>query len=231
MVLLGDLHKPELLANTFDCDFGIEYCRLFDQIVHAKAAPLALDRLLGEDARKYPRGSWRVLFTSDYGQNTNVDSDIHMLGEDGSRAFAVLAFTLPGQPLLYNGQEVGNPRKLAPCSRDPITWGKSEFRPFYTRLCQIRNSQPSLQDGSMGRVRAEGSARVFAFIRSRPGSDSIVVAVNLSSHAAHVGLAVPAATHSLVDLFENRSFPVKKGFPPVMDLRPWGTRIFRVVTR
>ena len=36
---------------------------------------------------------------------------INRLGANGSKAFSVVAFTLPGKPLIYNGQEIPAPDK------------------------------------------------------------------------------------------------------------------------
>jgi glycosidase len=63
-----------------------------------------------------------MIFSSNHDQNTWLDSDINRLGARGSEAFAKLTFALPGMPLIYNGQEVSNKKKLEFFQRDPIAW-------------------------------------------------------------------------------------------------------------
>ena len=95
---------------------------------------------------------------------------------------AVLRFTLPGMPLVYNGQESGIDKRLEFFEKDPIDWKKYQLAPFYAGLAKLKHDNPALWNGQYGgdlAVRDAGNAKVFAFTRSR-GANVVDVAVNLS---------------------------------------------------
>ena len=224
--MLAEAEKPELLANAFDCDYGSEYFRIFDRIARNRAPVARLDEQMERDASRYPPGSWRLMFTTNHDQNAWLDSDINRLGAAGSRAFAVLAFTMPGKPLIYNGQEIGNPRKLPFFTRGPIEWkDPGDYRSFYTRLCHLYSERAALHSGSMVRINAEGSRSVFSFFRSAGPNDDVLVVVNLSNAPAKVTVPCPVGTKELVGLMAPDTFEVVGG-QVKLQLPAWGYHVF-----
>jgi glycosidase len=161
--------KPALLQRAFDCDYGSEYYRLFNDIAAGRARGGDINRLLEQDSRNYPQGSWRMHFTSNHDQNSWHAPAVTRLGEKGARAFAFLTFTLPGRPLIYNGQEIGSTQKLAFFEKDPITWKESPFRGFYQDLCRFYREHPSLSQGSIEQLPTPGFPDVIAFFRHDTG--------------------------------------------------------------
>lgn len=227
--MLAEAEKPELLIGAFDCDYGSEYFRAFDQIARARAPLSRLDRLRKNDLARYPSDSWRLMFTTNHDQNAWLDSDIQRLGAVGSRAFAVLAFTLPGKPLIYNGQEIGNSRKLPFFSRAPLEWkDPHNYRPFYTRLCELYTQRAALHSGTMKRVKATGSDRVYSFVRSAGPADTLLVAVNLSEAPATVTVPCPEGTRQLLGLLSPETREITAGSVS-LELEPWGFRVLDCV--
>lgn len=224
--MLAEAEKPELLQRAFDCDYGSEYFKAFDAIVRRAERPTSLDRLVEEDAQSYPPGAWRLMFTTNHDQNAWLDSDVQRLGPKASRAMAVLAFTLPGKPLIYNGQEIGYPKKLPFFSRGPIEWSDpTGCRPFYSRLCELYTSRPALHAGAMTRVQAGGSSRVYTFVRSSAPSDTLLVVVNCSGTPESVTLPCPPGTRRILGLLGPETHEVTEG-KVRLKLEPWEHQIF-----
>jgi len=53
---------------------------------------------------------------------------------DGLEMASVLSVVGEGMPLIHNGQEAGQPRRLAFFEKDPIEWGDSVESPGATQL-------------------------------------------------------------------------------------------------
>ncbi|RAW45942.1 alpha-amylase [Halorubrum sp. 48-1-W] len=71
-------------------------------------------------------------------------------GDDAAAAAAAATFTLPGVPMVYAGQEIGQRGR-----RDPIAWdhAREEVRERYTQLSAARDAHPALGPaGDVARV-------------------------------------------------------------------------------
>lgn len=129
----------------------------------------------------HPAHAYRMRFTSNHDFNSWHGSDAELYG-DAYLALAVLTFTLPGMPLIYNGQESRLTRRLAFFEKDPIDWKTYELAGFYQRLIALKHRHPALAAGQYGAplTLLDGPADVVAFER-RLADDAVRVAVNLSA--------------------------------------------------
>ncbi|SFR69410.1 alpha-amylase MalA [Halogeometricum limi] len=107
-------------------------------------------------------------------------------GDDAAMAAAGALFTLPGVPMLYGGQELGQRGR-----RDAIAWdhAREEIRDHYERLIEIRNETPALgYDGTYHRIDyGADTDRAVAFRRELNG-DAYVCVLNFGEDAATVTL-------------------------------------------
>lgn len=91
----------------------------------------------------------------------------------------VLAFTFPGVPQLYYGDEIGLRGGNDPDCRRCFMWDESkwnhELREFIRRLIVLRRSYPALQTGYWELLHAEGGLLVF---QRRKGMDVVIVAID-----------------------------------------------------
>ena len=60
----------------------------------------------------FPTGGQRMLFTSNHDKNAWEGTEYELFG-DAREAATVLSFVGEGTPLIYNGQEAGNRKRLA----------------------------------------------------------------------------------------------------------------------
>ncbi len=124
---------------------------------------------------------------------------------------AVLDFTLPGIPLIYAGQETGEPT-----SRGLVHWSDSrQLTPFYQRLITLRKQYPALSTGAYTGLVTENQ-NIYAFLRQKDETTFLVLA-NLSATQQatelHLSLQdIPFDTTQsfyLVDRLTDISIPVK----------------------
>ena len=65
-------------------------------------------------------------------------------------AAMVLSVVSEGMPLIYNGQEAGNPRRLAFFEKDPIEWKEHPLGDFYKKLFALKKANTALWNGKWG---------------------------------------------------------------------------------
>jgi cyclomaltodextrinase / maltogenic alpha-amylase / neopullulanase len=131
----------------------------------------------------HPDSEWLL-----YVENHDTDRFLAEYGRDAQRAAAAATFTLPGSPMLYQGQETGLRQR-----REPMNWGAfdEEQLAFYERLLDLRREEPALQSAAaLERVSFEtGTEAAVAFTRSAPERERrVIVALHFGEGAASVAL-------------------------------------------
>jgi glycosidase len=109
----------------------------------------------------------------------------HGVGE--TRAAAALLFTVPGIPIIYNGDEVGaafEPYNQGP----PIDWHDPYgLTALYARLAQLRRDDPALRSNELQWVQTDHPDSVLAYLRRGP-SDCVLVLLNFAATPIDVKL-------------------------------------------
>jgi len=182
MFMLAESDAVELhTSGAFDMTYSWDLAdQVFKKIGKGEAGAPLLKAWLAKQPAGYPAHAYRLRFTSNHDFNSWHGSDAELYG-DAHQALAVLTFTLPGMPLIYNGQEARLDKRLAFFEKDPITWKGYELTGFYQQLTALKHRRTALAAGQYGgSVRLlEAPADVVAFER-RLGNDVVRVAVNLS---------------------------------------------------
>lgn len=191
MFMLAESDAVELhTSGAFDMTYAWDLAdQVFKKIGRGEAGPTGNAALLRDWLARqpdgYPAHAYRMRFTSNHDFNSWHGTDAELYG-DAYPALAVLSFTLPGMPLIYNGQESRLTRRLAFFEKDPIDWKTYELSDFYRGLAALKHRHPALAAGQYGApVRLlDSPAEVVAFER-RLGEDAVRVAVNLSATEQH----------------------------------------------
>ncbi|SNZ15029.1 Glycosidase [Natronoarchaeum philippinense] len=131
-----------------------------------------------------------------YAENHDLDRFLAEHGRAAQMAAGAATFTLPGNPMLYYGQETG-----LEGYRDPMNWGEfdEELYDFYRSLVDARKSIPALgSDAGIERVPFYSeSDRVLAF--SRVADDQrVVVVLNFAEGSRTVRLGSYVETTDLL---------------------------------
>ncbi len=154
---------------------------------------------------------------------------------DVSFAAATLLFTVPGIPLIYAGQEVGETSK-----RGKINWQRPSapiYFSYYQRLARIRNDFATFRSPKIKTI-ASGHSRVYAFLRPMQDQNA-VVAINFSDATAQARLRLsesdfelstaldPNKTYYFNDVLNDTFYVVTKssldGY--TVPLPRWGSRV------
>ncbi len=174
--MLAEDGEPELLIEAFQMNYAWEYAHIIREIAKGNRKITAVDSLFAEDAKKYPESGYRMYFTSNHDENSWTGTDYGMFG-DNFHNFAVLSATVPGMPLIYNGQESGLDKQLEFFEKDPIDWKEYKYQDFYKMLLGLKSSEKALWNGEYGGSLEflEATEELYAYKRVKDDNEVIVI--------------------------------------------------------
>jgi glycosidase len=144
-------------------------------------------------------------------------------GQDGARAAAVAHLFMPGVPLLYNGQEIGNEDSWAFFEKWNYDWSLNpQIRDFYVRLGSIWQQSEALRFGDMRRIRQDNGAAIISYVR-RSRNERIAVIVNKTDEPQSFTLPEEYAG-DFEELFSGRRIDTSGE----LSLEAFGYRVFRL---
>lgn len=186
-----------------------------------KKTALDIDAQLAKTKSEYTKG-YKMQFTSNHDENSWAGTEFQRLGA-GYPAFAVLAATFDGMPLLYTGMESGLGKQLEFFKRDVITWGDYQYAGFYKTLFELKHRNKAIWNGEFGgplvKIPTGNDENIFAFIREKDG-DRVVGIINLSARPQQFTLSGNGFAGDYTDVFSKEDKPLADGMK--MDLKAWG---------
>lgn len=222
-MLAEDEDKPELLNRAFNANYGWSFHHLMNKTAQAKDSAFILTDWFAKADTTYPLGAYAMQFTSNHDENSWNGTEYERLGK-AVKTYAVLAFTAPGMPLIYSGQEAGLVKRLRFFEKDTIRWDNLEMASFYKQLAILKTNNPALANGSWGGktilLPTNLPAKVVAF--QRKGENNQVVSVfNLSADTASFAFNM-ALDGNYTDFFAGQ----QTGISNSMTLMPWEYKVF-----
>ena len=121
---------------------------------------------------------------------------------------AMLAFSFPGSPTIFYGDEVGMQGFEDPLNRGTFPWGRenTELQAFYRTLGALRKSRASLQRGDITYLYAKDGGLVF---RRTLDSEMTVTALNAGDEPLELTIAWDAPTAT--DAITGQKYCVRDG--------------------
>ena len=158
-------------------------------------------------------GSEIPVFIDNHDENSWAGTIEERLGE-AHRAMAVYIYTIPGVPLMYNGQEAGLNKRLEFFERDPIEWKESDLTPFYTTLNNLKTDNVALYNGTEGGsyqlLQTSGDEDICAYLREKDGN-SVIAIINMSAEPATFTLNDTTVTGIYNDCFTDTAVTLSEG--------------------
>lgn len=221
LMLAEDEEHSYLLERAFDMNYAWAHHHLMNAVASGQRKPASLDSMMQYELKRYAPDSYRLRFLTNHDENSWNGTIDEKLG-DAQKAFAAYLFTVPGVPLLYNGQEADLDKRLKFFERDPIDWKESELRPFYTKLVHLRTSHPALRHGVEGGsfvTLKTNQKNVYAYKRVKDDSEVLTI-LNLGIKPVTVMLMDGETSGIYKDLFADAEVEIAQG--KKMQLEPWG---------
>lgn len=212
VIMLSEGTLPEHHIKAFDLTYSWNVYDVLEKVINGTTPATILHDLLKSESYQFPKGSLRMRFNTNHDKNAYDGPAVEKFTPQGARATAVLTFTYPGIPLIYNGEEVGNTKRLGLFEKTDIDWSKNaEFRTLYETLSLLRRQHPALVSGSYSAVQNSENKKVLSFIRIK-GEDSVLVVINFGSAPVNTKLKLQTNLNSKwKDLFTNKNILMTSG--------------------
>jgi glycosidase len=179
ILLISDGLRPEHHIKAFDLTYSWDMSYACPAIAEGKASASIINDSLNAESMRFPKGSLHLRFNcKDEGRAEDVPR-IDKSRVNSERAIAILAFTLPGVPLISSGGQSGksNQREL--------------FTKLYMDLSALRQGHMALRYGSYENLQNSTPSRLFSFIRFS-GRDSVLLVVNFADKKSAADIYMPA---------------------------------------
>lgn len=213
-------HEAAEYHSAFDASYGWHLFHTMVDVAQRRRPAGELGTYFIQNEADYPRDAFRMYFTSNHDENTWNGTEFERFGSL-ARAFAVLAMTSPGIPLLYTGQEVGLDRRLKFFDKDSVGWKESEWTLFYSKLFELKHTHPALLNGAEGGdlvvISHSEPERAFCFQRTKDSAKVMVIA-NLSSTPISLRLTDSRASGAWHDVLSDQSYSL--GLDTSLPLEP-----------
>ncbi|MBI1392649.1 MAG: alpha-amylase [Alphaproteobacteria bacterium] len=224
--LLGEYEGRDVHARAFDATYAWSLSNAMQAIAKGDADVGALFGFYSENESAWPRDAYRMTYISNHDYNAWHGTPAELYG-DALAPATVLTVVGEGIPLIYNGQEAGNDRRLAFFEKDPIVWRDHPDGELYRKLFALKHETKALWNGAAG-------ARMVSVVNSEPqkvlsfvrfgGEDGVFALMNFSGEALTVSF--PEALHhgDYVDYFADS--PARFDAATTLDLKPYDYRVY-----
>jgi cyclomaltodextrinase len=192
--------EPYTFANGFDAayDWTSQVGEWSWRAAFAEDGRVRLDVLraaLTNDGAGFVRDAVILRFINN---NDTGPRFVTRFGLPLAKLAATLMFTLPGVPLIYNGDEAGasfEPYDEGP----PIQWNDGgELAMHYRELAAMRRQSATLRTSDLQLLRTDRDEALLAYLRpAAPGSVDVLVVLNFSAQPLRVRGADAAARKTL----------------------------------
>lgn len=200
----------------FHAIYGWEMHHLLNDIAKGHKNVRDLDSLLTAKKGQIAQGMY-MNFITNHDENSWAGTVEERMGEGGD-AFAVLAATFDGIPLIYSGQEEPLTKRLEFFEKDDIGFKDYQKGKFFKTLLTLKERNSALGNGkySAPLVKIGDSDHIYAFMKEKEG-DKVAVMVNLSNEKQQIKLT--KAVTGLTNLFDGKQ--VEMGPGTVKSFEPW----------
>ncbi len=177
--------------------FNMTYCwdvhHKFNDIAQKKSTFFSLDTLIKKQLKEYPNHAFRMNFITNHDENSWNGTEYERLGSiDAVKAFSVLYYTIPGMPLIYNGQEAALNKRLNFFEKDPIDWNNYPLQDFYSKLNYLKHTNSALANGKFkGEYISYHLNPNVATFQRQDKNNSIFIIINLSNEDQNIKLDKP----------------------------------------
>jgi cyclomaltodextrinase / maltogenic alpha-amylase / neopullulanase len=195
VMMLSEGSLPEHHVGAFDITYAWNTYDILSGLLSRRLPPSTLTSVLTHERLAFPVGSLRLRFNTNHDKNAwDAPAGTKFTGP-GVKLTSLLMFTLPGVPLVYNGQEVGDTTRLSLFEKVAIDWSDpDQYWPFYRNLARLRREHPVFVYGDYEELPLPDSTGVFSFARTGEG-ESVVVAANFGADTVSVSLSVPLSAN------------------------------------
>ena len=224
IMLLAEAHQANLIPKAFDSDYSWPLSHAAAAVIQEGKSASTVREAWETERATYPKSAIHMRLPDSHDERRAITR----FGEKGALAMHALMLTLDGLPLLYSGNEVGDPTESgAPAlfEKIPVFWDMKDRLPsvaeFFKVMMPLRAQSTALRRGDLQWINNADPERVLTFLRTAP-NDTVLVAINLSNRRFGGGVEVSGSWQEIGPGASTRAVGL-----PAIALDGWGYRIFR----
>jgi glycosidase len=222
--MLAEADQADHHYEAFDMSYGWELFHIMNHVASGDSALQSIDSYMQRELKRYSKNDYRMYFLTNHDENS-WNGTIEKRYGPAEKAYAVLAYTINGMPLIYSGQEYGNNKALAFFEKDNPTYAEPGIFDFYSRLLHLNEENEALWNGEFGgdyaRIASSDDENIFALKRQK-GNNVVISIVNLSDKEIQFDLDIEEE-YVLTDLFsEQESVLSSSG---IITLEPYAYKV------
>lgn len=129
-------------------------------------------------------------------------------------------------PLIHNGQEAGNERRLKFFEKDPIVWRSHPNEALFKKLIKFRDAHPALWNAPWGATMTpvvnSAPGKVLSFVRETDG-DKILALFNMSGTQQTITFSDGPTAGRYANFANGKTVALEAGSK--VTLAPWSHQI------
>lgn len=224
--MLAEWENRDMHAEAFDMTYSWSWNDAVHKITQGQADVNSLYVYYSWNEKAFPLDGMRMLFVSNHDKNAWEGTEFEQFG-DGLQTAIALSVVSEGMPLIYNGQEAGNPRRLAFFEKDPITWQEHPLGELYKELFVLKKQHTALWNGGWGarmiNVPNNTPGKILSFVRQN-NQDTVFAVFNFSANVQTVVFRQSLHHGNYTDYFSKE--PALFDEKTRLNITPWGFKIF-----
>jgi 1,4-alpha-glucan branching enzyme len=224
--MLAEWESRDLHAEAFDMTYAWSWNEAVHHIAMHQADLNILFIFYSWNEKSFPADCMRMMFVSNHDKNAWEGTEFEQFG-DGLETAMVLSVVGEGMPLIYNGQEAGNFKRLEFFERDPIEWKEHPNGEVYKKLFALKKANTALWNAKWGarmiHVPNSAPTQVLSFVRQNE-RDKVFAVLNFSAKPHLVTFQEHLFHGRYTDYFSKEA--IELGASAEVELAPWGYRVF-----
>jgi glycosidase len=227
--MLAEWENRDVHEHGFDMSYAWSWNETLYAIVLGEAHLDKLRKYYSWNERAWPKQAYRMTFISNHDENAWEGTPDEKFGE-AQKACIVLSCLGEGMPLIHNGQEAGESKRLAFFERDPIEWRHHEIGDFYQQLLHLKKAHSALWNGEYGatmiQVPNTCQSAIFSFVRQDSHSKWFIL-LNLSSQQQEVSFSESLFIGEYQEVITDKKLRFQADTTLV--LPKWGFNVFKAI--
>lgn len=224
--MLAEWESRDLHAHAFNMSYAWSWYEAVHMIAHGKANVDALRVYYSWNENAYPKAAMRMTFVTNHDKNAWEGTQFEAFG-DALPATIALSVVGEGTPLMYNGQEAGNPRRLAFFERDPIHWQPHPIGDLYKKLFDLKKANTALWNGEWGatmiQVPNNHMQEVLSFVRTNE-QNKVFAVFNFSNQVRSIRFEETLFTDTYTEFGSGEK--VTLNADTELELPAWGYKVY-----
>jgi glycosidase len=178
--MLAEWKTHELNRKAFDATYSWDWHDSIKRIARGQSDAASMNGYYAENESVWPHAAMRLTYIENHDSNAWEGTQYENFGA-ALPAMIAFSFTGEGLPMIHNGQEACNAKRLAFFEKDAINWtqkgpdGKDcNLANLFRDLIAFRKANPALANGKWGarmqKVTTDQPAQLFGWVRQKDGN-------------------------------------------------------------